>query len=151
MGFLGRNATVFQSEIYAIQKASEILRNMNTTSVTIFTDSQAALSVLAKVQIKSKVVKNCITELNKLGKSKVVDVKWIRSHSDFVANEEAMLKQRLEPREKMKRRFLHLLEWQSEKLKKPLKKPGTQDGKTVQSTGKPNNGFLSLTKPNQKD
>ena len=88
-GFLGRNATVFQSEIYAIQKASEILRNMNTTSVTIFTDSQAALSVLAKVQIKSKVVKNCITELNKLGKSKVVDVKWIRSHSDFVGNEEA--------------------------------------------------------------
>ena len=88
-GYLGQNATVFQSEVYAIQKASEILRNLNIKSVTIFTDSQAALQALAKVQINSSVVKNCILELNKLGENTSVDIKWIKAHSGFSGNERA--------------------------------------------------------------
>ena len=66
-GYLGENVTVFQSEVYAIQKASGILRYIDADSVTIFTDSQAALNALAKMQITSKVVQNCILELNILG------------------------------------------------------------------------------------
>ena len=88
-GYLGQHATVFQSEVYAIQKASEILRNMDTRSVCIFTDSQAALQALAKVQINSNVVKNCILELNKLGESTSVEIKWIKAHFGFTGNEMA--------------------------------------------------------------
>ena len=88
-GYLGQHATVFQSEVYAIQKASEILRNMDTKSVCIFTDSQAALQALAKVQINSSVVKNCILELNKLGASTFVEIKWIKAHFGFIGNEMA--------------------------------------------------------------
>ena len=90
-GYLGQHATVFQSEVYAIQKASEILRNMDTRSVCIFTDSQAALQALAKVQINSSVVKNCILELNKLGASTSVEIKWIKAHFGFTGNEMACL------------------------------------------------------------
>ena len=86
-GYLGSNATVFQCEVYAIQKASEILRNMETNSVTIFTDSQAALKALAKVQINSSVVKNCILELNKLGANTSVEIKWVRAHCGHYYNE----------------------------------------------------------------
>ena len=34
-GYLGQHARVFQSEVYAIQKASEILRNMDTTQCSV--------------------------------------------------------------------------------------------------------------------
>ena len=74
-GYLGQNVTVFQSEVYAIQKASEILREVDTDSVTIFTDSQAALNALAKMQVDSKLVQNCVLELNILGKTKDVEIK----------------------------------------------------------------------------
>ena len=88
-GYLGENATVFQSEVYAIQKASGILRDIDTDSVTIFTDSQAALNALAKMQITSKVVQNCILELNILAKTKDVEIKWVKSHIGIHGNEEA--------------------------------------------------------------
>ena len=86
-GYLGQNATVFQSEVYAIQKASEILREIDTDSVTIFTDSQAALNALAKMQVDSKLVQNCVLELNILGKTKDVEIKWVKSHCNIKGNE----------------------------------------------------------------
>ena len=86
-GYLGQNATVFQSEVYAIQKASEILREVDTDSVTIFTDSQSALNALAKMQVDSKLVQNCVLELNILGKTKDVEIKWVKSHCNIKGNE----------------------------------------------------------------
>ena len=90
-GYLGMNATVFQCEVYAIMKAAEILRKFDTLSVTIFTDSQAALNVLGKVRINSIVVKKCIHELNRLGKQKSVVIKWVKAHSGHEFNEVADL------------------------------------------------------------
>lgn len=86
-GQLGSNATVFQAEVFAIHQASELLKEMGTKNVTIFSDSQSALSALAGVKIKSIVVKNCIEQLNELGKTSHVELKWIKSHSGFVGNE----------------------------------------------------------------
>lgn len=86
-GYLGKNATVFQSEVYAIHKACVELSKIETDSVTIFTDSQSTLDSLKKVQIKSKVVKSCILELNKLSQRKSVEIKWVKAHFDHTGNE----------------------------------------------------------------
>ena len=86
-GSLSPLNSVFQSEIFAIDSASQILKNLDTKSATIFSDSQAGLSALAGVHIKSKVVKNCVENLNELGKSCKIELKYVRGHADHTGNE----------------------------------------------------------------
>ena len=86
-GQLDKNNSVFQAEVYAIHKACKLLKGMGTKNVTIFSDSQSALSALAGVKIKSKVVKNCIDSLNELGNTSEVKLKWVKAHSDHTGNE----------------------------------------------------------------
>ena len=70
------------------------------------------MSALAKMQITSKVVQNCIFELNKLGKTKDVDIKWIKSHCGHIGNEAAdtLAKSGTKKREEEKK-FLILKGW----------------------------------------
>ena len=87
-GCLGKNASVFQGEILAIQQACLKLGNLKG-DITFFTDSMSSVDTLCKLRIKSKVVKNCIQELNNLAKDRSVRISWIRSHSNFCGNEVA--------------------------------------------------------------
>ena len=79
--------SVFQSEVFAIDQSCQILKNLDTKSVTIFSDSQAGLAALAGVHIDSKVVKNCINSLNELGKTCKIELCYVRGHSHHVGNE----------------------------------------------------------------
>ena len=58
-GFIGENASVFQSEVTAIQQACLELSNYDG-DITIFTDSMSTLDALCKLKTKSRVVAQCI-------------------------------------------------------------------------------------------
>ena len=83
--------SVFQSEVFAIDNSCQILENLNTKSVTFFSDSQSGLSALASVHTKSKVVKNCIDNLNKLGESCKIQLNYVAGHRNHTGNEFADL------------------------------------------------------------
>ena len=87
-GFIGDNASVFQAEITAIHQACLELNNFDG-DITIFTDSMSSLDALCKVKIKSKVVANCIQELNKVANNRKVSIHWIRSHTNNCCGNEA--------------------------------------------------------------
>ena len=80
--YLGTNATVFQAEVIAIQKASTWLHSQNFTNtvITIHSDSQASLAALDKVTINSETVLKCTEALNDLGKNNKLNLKWIKAH-----------------------------------------------------------------------
>ena len=79
--------TVFQAEIYAIDRSCHLLRELNTKCVTIFSDSKSGLQAISGIQIKSKVVKNCVDSLNELGKTCKVELKWVKGHAGHSGNE----------------------------------------------------------------
>ena len=82
---LSTNATVFQAEIIAIREAVKSfnhLRQDDLQYVKILTDSQAAFFALASTQFTSKVVKETILELNKLGEHlNRLEIVWIKAHT----------------------------------------------------------------------
>jgi RNase H. len=59
---LGAFATVFQAEVFATMAAvrESIVRGYNGRTITIFTNSQAALKALESVTVKSKLVLKCL-------------------------------------------------------------------------------------------
>lgn len=86
-GQLAKENSVFQAEIYAIQKTCERLLETDPESVTILSDSQAAIAALAGTQVKSKTVKSCIDKLNLLGKHTDITIKWVKAHANHTGNE----------------------------------------------------------------
>lgn len=65
------------------------MRSYAAKSVTIFSDSQSAISALAGFKIKSKTVANCIDNLNSLGETTTVEIKYIQAHRNHTGNEVA--------------------------------------------------------------
>ena len=86
-GQLDLNNSVFQAEVTAIAQACNSLCEIVTPRVTIFSDSQAAISSLNSLKVKSKTVLNCIKQLNLLGNHCQVDIKWVKAHADHPGNE----------------------------------------------------------------
>ena len=87
-GYLGENTTVFQAEIVGIHRACLELSKYEG-DVTIFTDSQASMDAISTLKTKSSTVANCVRELNNLASGRKVQIKWVKSHSDFTGNETA--------------------------------------------------------------
>ena len=83
--------TVFQCEVLGITKGCDELLNMDAeyNSITIFSDSQAAISALAALRIESHAVKNCVDKLNTLGQNADVQIKYVRAHIGHFWNEKA--------------------------------------------------------------
>jgi ribonuclease HI len=88
---LGKFATVFQTEIYAIlQCACENIRKASTHKrILIFSDSQAALKVLCSPQVTSGLVAECLDELSALASLNEVTLVWLPGHCGIPGNEEA--------------------------------------------------------------
>ena len=80
--------SVFQAEVYAIDKSCHLLRQLETKSVTIFSDSMSGLYALNAIQTRSKVVKNCLDSLNLLANSGCkIELKWVKGHANHTGNE----------------------------------------------------------------
>ncbi|KAL0820148.1 hypothetical protein ABMA28_005307 [Loxostege sticticalis] len=88
---MGKLATVFQAETYAIIMCA--LKNVETSpkkrNIYILSDSQAALKALASVRVESKLVLNAIHALNRLGKFNKVTLMWVPGHTGVEGNEMA--------------------------------------------------------------
>ncbi len=80
---LGRVTTVFQAEVHAIKEAADYftyqLKHRLTPGdrVRLCTDSQAALQALASIQVRSRLVRNCVETLNEA----VRDIDFTIHHS----------------------------------------------------------------------
>jgi ribonuclease HI len=88
---LGRRATVFQAEVYAIICCllENIKRSFCNKRIFIFSDSQAALKALNSCLIKSKIAWNCFQLLLELAEQNKVKLIWVPGHSGVEGNEEA--------------------------------------------------------------
>jgi ribonuclease HI len=86
-GYLGTQATVFQAEVFAIDRAARYLTGLQGRSVIINVDSQAALLALKNPKTSSRVVEECKTALNKLGHSMDVKMRWVKAHVGHAQNE----------------------------------------------------------------
>ena len=91
---MNKQNTVFQTEAEALLKATESLlqdNNIknNTKPIIFYSDSQALVKALNKEKIYTEYIKQCILNLNELGKHTKVIVKWIPGHKGHEGNEKA--------------------------------------------------------------
>lgn len=88
---LGKYASVFQSEIFAIIIAVTFCLDMEWTdkSIIICSDSQAALKSLDKFLVNSRLVNECKSLLNSLGAHNRVKLLWVPGHFGVEGNEKA--------------------------------------------------------------
>jgi ribonuclease HI len=88
---LGKFATVFQTEVYAIlQCAWENLRRAyRNKRILIFSDSQAALRALSGLKVTSELVAECLKALSALAGLNEVTLVWVLGHCGIRDNEEA--------------------------------------------------------------
>ena len=88
---LGKYATVFQAETYAIITCAQVNIEMNTANrnIYILSDSQAALKALDSCRVDSRLVLDCIRALNKLGRLNRVVLVWVPGHVGVMGNEMA--------------------------------------------------------------
>lgn len=86
---LGKYCTVFQAEVFAIDKCAErmITRDVKHRHIVILSDSQAALRALDSWKITSKLVFGCMEKLVTLGKNNRINLVWIPGHSGHTGNE----------------------------------------------------------------
>jgi ribonuclease HI len=86
---LGPQRSVFQAEVYAVNKAVEQMLSSSTTGrkITIHVDSQAALQALSSSFITKKCVRRVVRNLNKLGHQNLVSLRWVKSHVGHNGNE----------------------------------------------------------------
>jgi ribonuclease HI len=88
---LGKLATVFQTEIYAIlQCAYENTRKAyKNKQILIYSDSQAVLKALSSPKVTSELVAECRDALTELARKNRVTLVWVPGHRGITGNEEA--------------------------------------------------------------
>ena len=79
---LGKFATIFQTEIYAILQCAyeNIRRAYKNKWIFIFSDSQAALKALSGPKVTSRLVAECLDALFALASLNEVTVIWVPGH-----------------------------------------------------------------------
>ena len=90
-GNLGPNATVFQGEVFAIQKAAEwLLEEETTDEAHFYIDSTSAIKAVTGIECNSKTVMNCKEAISKLvSRRDGVYFHWVRAHVGHELNEKA--------------------------------------------------------------
>jgi ribonuclease HI len=88
---LGKSATVFQTEIYAILQCAceNIGRAYKNKRILIFSDSQAVLRALSSPKVTSGLVAECLDALSAVASLNEVTLIWVPGHCGILGNEEA--------------------------------------------------------------
>jgi hypothetical protein len=88
---LGKFATVFQTETYAIfQCACENIRRAHRNKrILIIPDSQTALKALSGPKVTTRLVAECLDALSELAGLNEVTLIWVPGHCGISGNEEA--------------------------------------------------------------
>jgi hypothetical protein len=88
---LGKYATVFQTEIYAIFQCAyeNIRRAYRNKRILIFCDRQAALQAPSDPKVTSRLVAECLDALTALADLNNVTLIWVPGHQGICGNEQA--------------------------------------------------------------
>ena len=86
---LGKYATVYQAEIYAILLCARQLQEEVNQSICICSDSQGALKALNAIRITSMLVSETVDALQVLSVHNGVRLLWVPGHCNIVGNERA--------------------------------------------------------------
>ena len=86
---LGASASVFQGEVLAIKIAAEALKDEVGKTITVRSDSQAALMALDNEVFSNITTWECHQALNKLGEQNQVIIQWVKAHVGTAGNERA--------------------------------------------------------------
>ena len=80
--------SVFQAELAVVSEVLKwLMRNITaSTTINIFTDSQAAIKSLNSLTIRSKTVRDCLTALMEMANYFQIKISWVPSHSDIPGN-----------------------------------------------------------------
>jgi ribonuclease HI len=86
-----KQATVFQSEVIAVQAAAETLISNNPFGqpIVFHVDNQATLKTLDSTDITKNTCKDTRDSLNALGKENTVVLEWVKAHMGILGNKEA--------------------------------------------------------------
>lgn len=89
--YLGKESTVFQAEVTAIDNAIHwLLDNMAkyaNKSCLIRSDSQSAIQAIYSHEVTSKMVRDCIDSLKEVNQQAHVRLEWVKGHADETGNE----------------------------------------------------------------
>lgn len=85
---LSPDCSVFQAEIYAVDRAAQMIReqDLNPTAIRICVDSLAALKALEADTIRSDCVRGCIESLTQIGRHSIT-LTWVPGHEGVRGNE----------------------------------------------------------------
>ncbi|XP_046145872.1 uncharacterized protein LOC123989215 [Osmia bicornis bicornis] len=88
---LGHHVTVFQAEVFAIWACAKysLERAHSGKHIDICSDSLAALRALHKVEIGSKLVRDCALTLRQLSVNNRVKLLWVPGHAGIPGNKRA--------------------------------------------------------------
>jgi len=88
---LGKFATVFPTEIYAILQCAyeNIRRAYKNKRILICSDNQAALKALSGLKVTSRLVAECLDTLFVLASLNEVTLVWVTGHQAILGNEQA--------------------------------------------------------------
>ncbi len=81
--------SILQAEVYALSRCVEInlQRNYRNKSISILSDSQAALKAISAFEVKSLLVQQCIKWLNSLSSHNRIHLIWVSGHRGIAGNE----------------------------------------------------------------
>ena len=88
-GTLGKQASVFETEVVAIQEAAETLaiEGVENRIIKFYVDSQSALKAIDRIFTDSQLIDKTKEILNKLGTENTIMLSWIPGHSNYRGNE----------------------------------------------------------------
>ena len=87
-GHIGTHSTVFQGEVFAIQRASNYLQTLpGNEDINFYVDNQAAILSLTKPECDSTTVYRCRESLTQLCRRHKVVINWVQAHAGFDLNE----------------------------------------------------------------
>ena len=88
---MGKFATIFQNEIYAILQCAyeNIRRSYKNKRILTCSDSQAALKALSGPKVTSRLVAECLDALFTLASLNEVTLVWVPGHQGILGNEQA--------------------------------------------------------------
>ena len=89
-GHIGEHATVFQGEVFAVDRAaSKLLELPGREDINIYIDNQATITSLTKPECKMKTTHYCRLKLIELGRIRKVRLRWVKAHAGHELNEKA--------------------------------------------------------------
>ena len=81
--------TTLQNISVESEENTKLYGPLTNLSATIFCDSQAAIKALDTHILKSQLVRDCKTLLNKACNSRPISICWIKAHVGLIGNEMA--------------------------------------------------------------